>query len=83
MAELARISQTNLCSPFKHRRGKALQRVWPPTNDPKSSMSFLLAVVFGCSNFPSLPVIPPEVRCFRYVFGVQIPPHQVFGSLGF
>ncbi len=31
---------------------------------------------------PSLPVIPPEVRCFRYVFGVQIPPHQVFGSLG-
>ena len=21
-------------------------------------------------------------RCFRYVFGVQIPPQQVFGSLG-
>ena len=26
--------------------------------------------------------IPPEVRCFRYVFGVQIPSHQVFESLG-
>ena len=26
--------------------------------------------------------IPFEVRCFRYVFGVQIPPHKVFGSLG-
>ena len=26
--------------------------------------------------------IPPEVWCFRYVFGVQIPPHKVFGSLG-
>ena len=30
----------------------------------------------------SLPAIPPEVRCFRYVFGVQILPQQVFGSLG-
>ena len=27
--------------------------------------------------------IAPEVRCFRYVFGVKIPPHQVFGSLGY
>ena len=26
--------------------------------------------------------IPPEVRCFRYVFGVQIPTRKVFGSLG-
>ena len=26
--------------------------------------------------------IPPEVWCFRYVFGVQIHHHKVFGSLG-
>ena len=26
--------------------------------------------------------IPPEVRCFRYVLGVQIPAQKVFGSLG-
>ena len=27
--------------------------------------------------------IPPQVWCFRYVFGVQIPPYKVFGSLGY
>ena len=27
--------------------------------------------------------IPPEVWCFRCVFGVQIPLHKVFGRLGF
>ena len=26
--------------------------------------------------------MPPEVWCFRYVFGVQISPHKVFGRLG-
>ena len=32
---------------------------------------------------PRHPVIPPEVRCFRYVFGVQIPSQEVFGCLGY
>ena len=33
---------------------------------------------------PSLPVIPPEVWCFRYVFGVRsyLQPRLVLGSLG-
>ena len=35
------------------------------------------ALVFGDNFDPSLPVIPPEVWCFRYVFGVQIPLHQL------
>ena len=35
------------------------------------------ALVFGGNFDPSLPVIPPEVWCFRYVFGVQIPLHQL------
>ena len=26
--------------------------------------------------------IPPEVWCFRYVLGVQVPSQQVFGCLG-
>ena len=35
-------------------------------------------------NYPVVhPVIPPEVWCFRYVVGVQIPSQDVIGCLGY
>ena len=36
----------------------------------------------GCTDAPLDIQIPPEVWCFRCVFGVQIPSHEVFGCLG-
>ena len=39
-------------------------------------------MLHGTGIFPRRPVIPPEVWCFRYVFGNQIPSQEVFGFLG-
>ena len=52
---------------------------WSSLTDPQGppSWRFLERELWSCGF-----QIPPEVRCFRYVFGVQIPPHKVFGSLG-
>ena len=36
---------------------------------PKGRMSKVGSFQKAATQFPSLPVIPPEVRCFRYVFG--------------
>ena len=53
------------------------------------SLCVLAGEIVGCLAWsdiiavpPSLPVVPPEVSCFRSVLGVQIPPHRVFGSQG-
>ena len=56
-------------------------------NEQKSSTKKQRRIGHEQHLIPRLPVIPPEVRCFRmfgwYVLGVQIPPHKVFGSIGY
>ena len=39
-------------------------------------------IVYVLLCIPRNPVIPLEVWCFRYLFGVQIPSQEVFGCRG-
>ena len=55
-----------------------MPKVFPRTSDPTNSRT--IRVPFG---FLALDIrVPPEVWCFRYVFGVQIPSQEMFGCLG-
>ena len=60
----------------------AKHKSWEKPSPSTCYRSPSLSVLFKSLVIPRHPVIPPEVWCFRYILGVQVPSQQVFGCLG-